>query len=283
MSAWIVKRALWVYFLLAYVLTWSGSAIHLALSHGGNATGLSTLAQVPAALLVLLGPAIAACIAAGLEHGRHGLARTVRPLLVWKVGWRFWAFVLAYPIAHHLAVVGIRWAASGPRPRFFDNATLPQNSVLAALAVGVGVNLVRGFGEEVGWRGYALPRMQSRWGALTASLVLGMLWALWHWHPANMSAFGWHLIGHFFAVLPATVVYTWLYNHTRGSLLVAVVYHMWQDVTDYIVPLGVLEGDSSGWVIAAIVNWTVAAVLAASWRRRATAKKEVIVPGAKTP
>lgn len=268
MSDWIKKHVLWFYIVLAYALTWGGSAVHLAISHG-SAAGISTLTQVPAALLVLLGPALAALVAAGVEQGGRGLKHLLRSLLAWRVGWGCWVLILTYPILHHLVVAAIRWAAGGPMPRFFYNPTLPQGSVGLALAIAIGANLVRGLGEEIGWRGYALPRMQERYGALAASLILGVIWALWHWHPANISLMGGRLmIWHFLTVLPMAFFYTWLYNRARGSLLAIVVLHMWQDVTEYIVPLGVYENDASGLIVSAVVNWVVAAALAAGWVKR---------------
>jgi len=275
---WIKKHTLWLYFILAYALVWGGSAVHLALSREGNVAGISTLTQVPAAMLVLLGPALAALIAARIEGGWHGLRELLCPLLDWQVGWIWWAFILGYPILHHLAIAGIRWAASGRPPRFLYNAALPQNGVALALAVAIGANLVRGLGEEIGWRGYALPRMQNRHGALAASLILGVVWALWHWHPTNADLLEWRLIWHLLVVLPMTFLYTWLYNHVQGSLLAIVVFHMWQDVSEYIVPLGIYEGASDGIVISAAVNWIVALVLAAGWLRHTAVRGRSLVP-----
>jgi membrane protease YdiL (CAAX protease family) len=273
MTDWIKKHALWFYFILAYALVWGGSAVHLALSRGGNAAGISTLTQVPTALLVLLGPALAALIATSIEGGWRGLRHLLRPLLTWKVGGSWWAFVFAYPILHHLAIAGIRWAASGTPPRFFYNPALPQNSIALAFAAAIGANLVRGLGEEVGWRGYALPRLQSHWGALASSLILGIVWALWHWHPANANLLGWRLVWHALNVLPVAIPYTWLYNHVRGSLLALVIFHMWQDVIEYIVPLGLYEGAADGLVISIVVNWIVALALAAGWPKHTPAKR----------
>jgi membrane protease YdiL (CAAX protease family) len=276
MPVWIKTHTLWVYFVLAYALTWGASAMHLTLSRDGNVAGVSTQAQVPAALLVLLGPALAALVAAGIEQGWRGLRHLLRPLLAWKVGWSWWVFVFAYPILHHLAIAGVRWAAGGPAPRFFHNPSLPQNSIVLALAIGIGVNLVRGLGEEIGWRGFALPRLQHRRGTLAASLILGIVWALWHWHPTNANLLGWRLmIWHLLTVLPAAMLYTWLYNHVQGSLLAIVVFHMWQDVVEYIVPLGLYEGAADGLVISAAANWIVALALAAGWLRHTPDKRRV--------
>ena len=83
-------------------------------------------------------------------------------------------------------------------------------------------------GEELGWRGYALPRLQARHSALLASIVLGLLWGLWHLPlfltqgDARASIpFGWWMAG----IVVAAIVYTWVYNHTQGSLLIVLLLH----------------------------------------------------------
>jgi membrane protease YdiL (CAAX protease family) len=91
-------------------------------------------------------------------------------------------------------------------------------------------NLTRsgGISEEFGWRGYALPRLQARWNALVSSIVLGIIWAAWHlplWLVAGSSQQGssfWLFLANL-ALL--SVLYTWLFNNARGSILVAVVFH----------------------------------------------------------
>ena len=134
MVGWIRKHALLVYFALAYVLTWGGSLLHLTLSGDQTSAGISAAAQIPAALLVLLGPALAALAVASIERGTTGLRALLRPLRTWRVGAGWWALVFAYPIVHHLIIVGIRWALGGPVPRFFDNPAMPQGGILLARA-----------------------------------------------------------------------------------------------------------------------------------------------------
>jgi membrane protease YdiL (CAAX protease family) len=255
------RNALWVYFALAFALTWGGSAAHLALSRGNDAAGVERPAQLPAALLVLLGPALAALAAARLETSRRGPGRLLRPLLAWKIGWRWWGIIWIYPILHHLAVAGVRWAAGGSPPRFFESPALPQGSIPLALAVAFAANLVRGLGEEIGWRGYALPRLQRRWGPLRATLLLGLLWSFWHWHPSNLAVVGRFPLWHVLAVLPVACLYTWLYNRTGGSLFAFVILHMWQDVAEYIVPTGIYEQGARALAISAGINWVVALAL----------------------
>jgi membrane protease YdiL (CAAX protease family) len=76
-----------------------------------------------------------------------------------------------------------------------------------------------------------------------------------------MQILGISLIWHFLSIIPATFVYTWLYNNSRGSLLTAVIFHMWLNVSEYIVPLDVYDGVGSGLVVLAIVNWIAAGIV----------------------
>ncbi len=92
-----------------------------------------------------------------------------------------------------------------------------------------------GFGEEVGWRGFALPRFQARFNALTASMLLTVFWAIWHWplffyRPGYTSMdipgiFGWT-----FSLLTGSILLTWLYNSSRASILICAVFHSTIDI-----------------------------------------------------
>ena len=87
--------------------------------------------------------------------------------------------------------------------------------------------LIPGIGEEMGWRGFALPRLQAKYGALIASLILGIIWALWHF-PGYWMGAGIHNTPPLLFVLfvvPFTIWITWVYNHTRGSVLISVLFH----------------------------------------------------------
>jgi membrane protease YdiL (CAAX protease family) len=92
-----------------------------------------------------------------------------------------------------------------------------------------------GFGEEVGWRGFALPRFQKRFNALQSTVILTFLWALWHWplflyRPGYLSMEITGIIGWFFSLLTGGVLLTWLYNSTRGSILICAVFHATIDI-----------------------------------------------------
>jgi len=103
--------------------------------------------------------------------------------------------------------------------------------------------------------------MLARWNALVASLLLGLVWALWHFHPANWAAL--LPIAIWFApnVVATTVIYTWVFNNTAGSLLIAVLFHMTLNVAEWVVPIGLFEGDMTGLTIQVAVLWIVVAAL----------------------
>jgi len=88
--------------------------------------------------------------------------------------------------------------------------------------------LTSAMAEEFGWRGYVLPRFQSRWNALTSSIILGILWASWHYpgifipkaylYQRNVWEFtGW--------IILCSVIYTWIFNNTKGSILAVCLFH----------------------------------------------------------
>jgi membrane protease YdiL (CAAX protease family) len=100
----------------------------------------------------------------------------------------------------------------------------------------------RGIGEETGWRGFALPALMTKHSVFKANLILGLIWAIWHFHPANFNAL--ISIGGFFVffnIFLTTFLFTWLYSHTNGSLLMAILFHMLLNILEYIIPIGITE------------------------------------------
>jgi membrane protease YdiL (CAAX protease family) len=118
-----------------------------------------------------------------------------------------------------------------------------------------------GLAEEVGWRGYALPGLQQRYGALASSIILGVLWWLWHFHPQNYPALKPMAFWYLYGILPTTVILTWVYNNTSGSILLAVLFHTANNVADWIVPTSPAVtgiGTIRPYVIQGTLAWIVA-------------------------
>ena len=181
-------------------------------------------------LLMLLGtfaPTVAAIMMTGILEGKPGVKKLLAKLLIWRVGFRWWlaAFLLA-PVAT-FAAIGIYVLLGGTVGRF-------DPSQWYIVLLGPVFALPFFVGEEMGWRGYALPRLQQKYTALWSSVIVGALWALWHapayWasegtvisgKPVTLFAVGWYII----FLIGISIQMTWVYNNSKGSLLLMVLFH----------------------------------------------------------
>ena len=191
------------FFVLAYGLAW----------------GLVILTRVSLVfgLLGLFSPAAAALIVMACVEGSPGVRVLLGRVAIWRVAWYWYGIALGLPAALSLGASALS-VALGAAPTI-------QFSELSSLALLLFVLVI---GEELGWRGYALPRLQARFGDLGASLLLGLLWA--GWHLPNQLIPGLEYYGYGFGafalyVVSMTVLFTWLANRTRGSVLLAWLFH----------------------------------------------------------
>lgn len=225
------RHPLSTFFALAYAISWLLWAPLWLPAFGVH--GLPVLPFHHA--LGALGPIAAAFLVSAMETGWTGPGDLLRRMGLWR-GRLIWvAIALLAPFALlAFAVVGVSVLAGEnlSLAGFGRSREFPQFSTLTFLAY----NIVSfGYGEEVGWRGFALPRLQTRHSALVASLLLTLGWALWHlplffYRPGytSMDVFG--VAGWFFSLLTGSVLLTWLYNDSRGSILVVAVFHATVDV-----------------------------------------------------
>ena len=169
----------------------------------------------------LAGPTLASVIVIAATEGRAGLAVFFRRYLQWKAG-IFWWFIVLFGILLSLNVVASVIIGLSIWKEFFRNLALMLPTYLISLVIGV---ILGPLWEEPGWRGFALPRLQEQYGPLVGSVILGLIWALWH-APGYLG--GWMLSN-----VPALLVYsigfsiiaTWIYNNTRGSILLMILLH----------------------------------------------------------
>jgi membrane protease YdiL (CAAX protease family) len=182
------------------------------------------------------GPAAAAILLAAANGGRDDLRDLLARLFIWRVGVRWYLVaILLIPGVAVVAIAVYAWAgvidADLPGLDFWL-VTYQQHLILAGAAVTLGLVIVAG--EEVGWRGYALPRLQARYHPLVASAIVGLLWGLWHiGSPVYTPGSGtdWvDILSLTGGTVGASVIYTWLYNNTQGSLLLACLFHSVYDV-----------------------------------------------------
>jgi membrane protease YdiL (CAAX protease family) len=162
------------------------------------------------------GPTLVALVLSAVAGGRAGVralfARRGRP------AWYFYLVALLHVAAAHLVGTLVLVALGRPVQHWFYPPLLPEQMAIAVLAP---------LGEEYGWRGYALPRLQSAMTPLSASLVIGVVWTLWHLPTAFMPG---DSIAHVLVTMPAmlagSVLYTWMYNATGGSMRVVLLAHL---------------------------------------------------------
>ncbi len=242
-----------MFFVLAYALSW---AWWLPIVVGKASVGRGD--AWPTHLPGLLGPLIAASVVLVVTEGRAGVRRWLAAMVLWPRE-RRWQLAAVAPLGFlglGLAVVAVTGDVP-PAAAFVQYSGTAAN--LGALAVAVAVNA---FGEEAGWRGYALPRLESRLGPMRATLVLAALWAGWHaplfFILASYGNFSPLIIPGFFIGLTAgALVLTSLYNGTGGSILVVAVWH-----ASYNLAAATTAADG---IIAAIattcvISWAVSLV-----------------------
>src|SRR3954470_8003201 len=209
-KALLARHPLVSFFVLAYAGTWL-SGLPYVLSEDG--TGLlpysSPLLKWTSPLTIFLGPFLAAFVMTGVTEGRGGVARLLRRFVLWRVGLWWYLFALVgVPVLVVLGVIvmpGVLGSFQGP------GALAP----LPLLGVFVYILFLGGpLGEEPGWRGFALPRLQSLHGPLVGSLILGPLWGLWH---LPLFFTGWNeltvlnVVVYVLLTTSLAVIYTWAF------------------------------------------------------------------------
>jgi uncharacterized protein len=250
-----------IFFVLAFVFTWA-NWIPRALS----SRGLLDLA-VPdfLSLVAGYGPALAAIIVTSLVNGKAGLRQLYRRLVQWRVALQWYVVVLFLPATTMLTALGLHLLFGGVTSSVTDSTSLQlglpdaplwQQTLLLMLMFTLGFD---GLGEEIGWRGYALPKLLTRHSALVASLILGALWALWHL-PYALTLGSVMSSRPFYSFVPgmlaSAILFTWIFNNTKGSILMAIVFHAAGNVTANVLPV-LVPGVNDVGVWGTIVQWAV--------------------------
>jgi membrane protease YdiL (CAAX protease family) len=235
------RHPLLAYFVLTYAITWTIWSPIVASARGWVDW------RAPYAIYYLgsFGPMLAALIVISWTEGRTSVRALLSRWLKWRVGMHYYAFGLVVPaLLFMLSVLGNR-LIEGEWP---DLSRLGEADYVAAPGPAGVVALwlvTYGLGEETGWRGFALPRLQRTRSAASATLILGLLWGCWHL-PAftfrdtyiEMGMLGFPLL--LVSIVFASMVFTWLYNSTEGSLLIVILFHAvfnWLSVSEAGGPL----------------------------------------------
>ena len=232
------KHPLIAFFVLAYLLTWWVYPL----------LRFSPLLGI----FGLLGPALAAIIMAAVTEGKPGVKALLRRTVLWRVGVPWYVIALGLPTILSLATAALAYLVGASE--FIRVGTLaPIELVLFVLVVG----------EELGWRGYALPKLLERRSPLSASLILGVLWGLWHLPTfviPGTPQYGLPATAFVLLTIEYSILMTWVFLHTRGSVLIATLFHGALNLSQGIF-LGSLDGATRYWLLSIVYG--VAAVIAA--------------------
>jgi membrane protease YdiL (CAAX protease family) len=264
----IRRKPLTVFFLMAIGLSWS-IGIPLAITAASGADR----PRMPFSLhyLVAYGPMTAAILLTWLADGRAGLQELGARIVKWRVG-PVWLLMAASPLVVFSALaVGERLLQG----QWVDFDLLGQVHFLpnlgwAALILWV---VTFGFGEEIGWRGYALPRLQKDHSALGATLILCVFLALWH-VPAFFYLYDRSiLIGWLIGMVAGAVVFTWFYNSSQGSILMVA---LWHGAFNFITGSQAGDGTIAAVMSAVVMVWAVVLVFVFGPADLARIKRQVI-------
>jgi membrane protease YdiL (CAAX protease family) len=173
---------------------------------------------------------VAAITLARVMEGKAGLEQLYAGMVQWRVRLVWWAVAVLGPAAlFGLAVLLVR-LMGGPWPEWGKLGQVAEYPQLGFGALLVAEVLFYGYGEEIGWRGYMLPRLQNRYSALWASVVISIGWAIWHlplfWANESYRQMGAAAtLGWYLSMLTGSILTTWLYNSSGGSILLLALFH----------------------------------------------------------
>ena len=251
-------RSLVWFFLLTFLISWVCFAAAAAIS-GETASLPSNLSVLGGALYLLgaIAPSLVALALAARAEGRSGVQALLHQIFKPPVAVGWYIFAAIYMVAVKLTVSVLHRLVTGGWPPFGE---IPVYLMLGALIVSTPVQA----GEELGWRGYALPRLADKFGLGTASIILGIIWACWHlpffFIPAS-DTFGQSFPVYLSQVTALSVAMAWLYWRTNGSLLPVMLLHAAVNNTKDIVPSVEVGATDSFTLSASPVAWLTVALL----------------------
>lgn len=257
-SSLVRRYPLAVFYFLAFFISWLGWLPQTLYAYGRFPLDTPLFN-----LLGGFGPTLAALLTTWVVEGRQGASQLFRPLFRWRAAGVWYAFVFLFWFGVAALALGIGTLSGAGMPRL-------EQAPWAALPL---IFLSMAFSnvwEEIGWRGYALPRFQQRYSDRQIAAIMGLLWSLWHLplllNPASpMAELPWH--GEVIFSLALTVIYTWLYNGTSGSLFFVTVFHAMANTVAYLLlTMGVFA--SSYWGVVGATAVFAAGILLAYRGRR---------------
>jgi membrane protease YdiL (CAAX protease family) len=260
-TAFLKRHSLVLGIVLMFLFTWSLDLVN---------TGIVKL-NIPFIFLLFLGWGFgfASVIMTGLTLGKEAVFTLIKRYFQWRVGWKWYlAALFLEPLLIVLGVYG-NALVTGVAPDFSKVTAYKifgEGAILWLFVVPFFLTDLISNGEEMGWRGYVLPRLQAKYSALTSTLILGIVWGLWHllkflphWNAVSFAFFMVH-------IMAFAVTQTWLYNNTKGSLLLVAICHASANTAGVFFPMAstVSSENIGSYIIYALLEVLVAVVIIGS-------------------
>ncbi len=253
-AAWIKKHQLIAFFTLSYLIAYAVAFTYINLRPGEPLQPWSL-----AWFLQIFSPTLSALIVGSISGGAQEVKRLLAGYTRWKVGvwWYFWAaFLFLGPLVITLTYKALGNSSPGIRP----------GETIASMAGIILFTLFSGpIAEELGWRGFALPRLQAKFNALVSSLILGVIWTFWHlplFYTPGATQMSIPLPIYLVLVTTVTVYLTWLYNNTRGSLIITILAHFAYNMTAFLTgTLGLMPAMTFYMIAGSLLGLTTIAVV----------------------
>lgn len=247
LTGFLKRYSLGIGILLMFALTWP-----IDLANSGF-----MLFQVSPVLAIFVGYGLvlATLLTTGLTLGSQGVTALLKRFLIWRVGWKW--YLVALLLMPSIQFVSVLLSA------VVRQSPIDFSTVYAFKIFGPSVNLILlivpfflfdalANGEEIAWRGFVLPRVQAKHSALVSSLIVGVIWGIWHL-PKFLSHWDTLTFVFFMAGITArSVLYTWLYNNTKGSLLLTTIFHAAGNTGGILLPVATTA--TSGNLTASIIQ-----------------------------
>lgn len=217
------------FFLITFVVTWT---VYFAVAALPADPDLPKVARELMFLPGTFAPALVAIALTAKAEGRAGVQSLLSRILRWQVAWQWYLFAAGFMIAVKLTAALAHFSLSGEWPAFGEESIFVM---FAAILVSAWVQA----GEEIGWRGYALPRLTRRMGLASASIVLGVIWASWHlplFFIPGLEMTNQSFPIYLASVTAISVALAWLFWKSGGSLLLVMLMHAAINNTKDIVP-----------------------------------------------
>jgi hypothetical protein len=273
-TAFIKRHPVSSFFALAFAYSWIWWGLLFVVAPKGLEAGRAEMGALALyGLFGATGSSVASIAVTRIVDGRDGLQTLFSRLGKWRVNFVWYgAALLVTPLLLTVSLLVLSFVVS---PVFLP-AIITSRDIATLLGFGIIVGLVAGSFEEIGWTGFAIPKLQTRYSALATSLIVGVLWGIWHFLPDF-----WGRVGSFRALyVPNYVVFVigvvayrilivWVYNNSKGSLLLAVLMHASFSGGQAIFIPALSAAD---WVLVqavfAAVLWLVVAVVVAVTGKR---------------